>query len=181
MEEPKIDGSNVTTQLVKSKGRTSGCDMCGFCDWEFGDVKYIVEHWSNPSSSHGAREHLCPPCAVERGLPQEYFHQNKNAPLQSNSKNIQVRSATRAYLMEKLPPCDVCKATGKRFEVDSHSVGGVIEYWPKDKRISEILCILCALEKGVIECPATVKACGNDVSKTESKKRRIDEDQKTSI
>jgi len=78
--EPMIDGAPVKKHIFKGK-HGNGCEECGFHNWSAGDVKYIVEQWMNEDSSHGAREHLCPPCAVTRGLPYTYFYQNKNAPL----------------------------------------------------------------------------------------------------
>jgi len=77
--------------------------MCGFQDFDVGDTKYIVEHWmrrdevrqmedacdSSDDSSRAEinwdapeREHLCPACAVERGLDYDrYYKQNKHAPV----------------------------------------------------------------------------------------------------
>jgi len=76
--------------------------MCHFSDWSSGDVKYVVEHWARRDAHRYAnggdgdeytsgtcpinwdapsREHLCPGCAVSRGLDYDaYYVQNKNAP-----------------------------------------------------------------------------------------------------
>lgn len=83
--------------------------MCGFKNWEIGDVKYVVEHWmlrdderqreyddnnfnkyvrrNDINWTANSREHLCPGCAVARGLSfDEGYHQNKNAPQWANTK-----------------------------------------------------------------------------------------------
>jgi hypothetical protein len=74
-----IDGSPVTEQNIIGRKKSS-CDQCHFGRWQPGDVCFIVEHWLNESSSHGAREHLCPLCAFQRGLPESLYHQNEKAP-----------------------------------------------------------------------------------------------------
>ena len=152
-DEPRIDGSEVVTTVLRSKGRATGCEMCGFSDWDYGDVKYIVEHWQNSDSSHGAREHLCPPCAVSRGLSNKYFHQNKNAPVNLHPNTIKVLPTTKAYLMDKIPPCEVCKSTEKRVETTTHSMGGVIECRSNDGGKNQIICLSCALSKGLLNIP----------------------------
>lgn len=158
MDEPQIDGSKVTTEVVKTKGRTSGCDMCNFRDWEHGDIKYIIEHWSNPESPHGAREHLCPPCALSRGLPDKYFHQNRNAPVtQLHPNNIKVLSTTKACSMVKIPLCELCKSTDKKVETITHFIGGVIDCRSKDGETNQILCLSCALSKGLLNIPDTAR------------------------
>ena len=97
-----IDGIFVEPMILKSRGRASACNMCGFQRWEPGDTKYVVEHWtrqeterqieasdlcsdyvieSNVNWDAPPREHLCPACAVKRGLNYDkYYKQNKNAP-----------------------------------------------------------------------------------------------------
>ena len=76
----QIDKTPVTKVVLKiSKGKA--CGMCRFSDWGKGDVKYIVEHGLNKDSQEQMAEHLCPSCAISRGLPFErYHHQNINAP-----------------------------------------------------------------------------------------------------
>eukprot|EP00536_Pseudo-nitzschia_multiseries_P011891 jgi/Psemu1/30423/gm1.30423_g len=67
--EPAIlyTGVSISEHISKSR-RGKACESCGFQNWNVGDVKYIVEHWENPESDHGGREHLCLGCAVGRGL-----------------------------------------------------------------------------------------------------------------
>ena len=41
----KIDGALVEATILKSRGKASACNMCGFRDFDVGDTKYVVEHW----------------------------------------------------------------------------------------------------------------------------------------
>ena len=79
-----LDGSPVTEQVLKGR-KTRPCDDCGFDAWVIGDKCFIVEHDS-------MREHLCPACAVKRGLPAELYYHNQNAPLQSPIKRQKTSS-----------------------------------------------------------------------------------------
>jgi hypothetical protein len=69
-----LDGSPVTEQVLKGGKTTAPCDDCGFSAWVIGDKCFIVVH------DH-MREHMCPACAVKRGLPAELYYHNQNAPL----------------------------------------------------------------------------------------------------
>jgi hypothetical protein len=69
----ELDGSPVTEQVLKGR-KTTCCKDCRFNAWVIGDTCFIVEH-------DRMREHLCPACAVQRGLPAECYYQNQNAPL----------------------------------------------------------------------------------------------------
>ena len=103
-----IDGVTIEAKALKSK-RASPCNMCGFSDWEPGDVKYIVEHWTKMNHEEGyykqginehcfgvpSREHLCPTCAVSRGLDYDkYYRQNQRAPVKTK---LQIPLTDRAY------------------------------------------------------------------------------------
>ena len=71
-DDLEIDGVVCTaTDLGKRAYSASACGDCSFSNWSSGDLKYIVEHskW---------REHLCPVCAIRRGLPRNCFHKNVN-------------------------------------------------------------------------------------------------------
>jgi hypothetical protein len=68
----ELDGLPVTEQVLKGR-KDRACEDCGFNAWVIGDKCFIVEH------DH-EREHLCPGCAVKRGLPAELYYQNQNAP-----------------------------------------------------------------------------------------------------
>jgi hypothetical protein len=78
--DDQIDGAPVDTKILKST-RNSPCNMCNFDDWEPGDTKYVVEHWMKDDKDDDddddededdydkpSREHLCPECAISRGL-----------------------------------------------------------------------------------------------------------------
>jgi hypothetical protein len=68
IQQLMIDGAPLNMHVFAGT-RGSGCEECGFSDWNAGDRKYVVEQCQNKDShQHGAREHLCPPCAVTRGL-----------------------------------------------------------------------------------------------------------------
>jgi hypothetical protein len=68
-----LDGSPVTEQVLKGR-KTTPCDECEFNAWVIGDKCFIIEH-------DDMRVHLCPACAVKRGLPAELYYHNQNAPL----------------------------------------------------------------------------------------------------
>jgi hypothetical protein len=119
--DDQIDGAIVDTKILKSK-RNSPCNMCNFEDWELGDTKYVVEHWmkddidDDDDDDDGededededadeedfdkpSREHLCPECAVSRGLDyDEYYKQNQNATLKSKEEIPLTANAYKALL-----------------------------------------------------------------------------------
>lgn len=75
-----IDGVLVTIhELGKGYARNYDCADCGYCHWAQGDRKFVVEHDSN-------REHICPTCAVNRGMDEEYFVKNANDRRECPSK-----------------------------------------------------------------------------------------------
>jgi len=106
-----IDGAPVTEQVLGGRKRTP-CEQCEFNNWQPGDTCYIVEQWQNEDSNHGAREHLCPTCAVLRGLPVEKFRQNKEAPKVDVQLLGQRRSAEQK-IDEQVDgkKCRYCRAT----------------------------------------------------------------------
>eukprot|EP00537_Pseudo-nitzschia_pungens_P010111 CAMPEP_0172391410 /NCGR_PEP_ID=MMETSP1061-20121228/7817_1 /TAXON_ID=37318 /ORGANISM="Pseudo-nitzschia pungens, Strain cf. pungens" /LENGTH=301 /DNA_ID=CAMNT_0013122023 /DNA_START=28 /DNA_END=933 /DNA_ORIENTATION=- len=70
-------GVSVTEHIFKST-RGNPCESCGFQKWNIGDIKYIVEHWENPETEQGGREHLCLSCAVNRGIVGDYQDSRDN-------------------------------------------------------------------------------------------------------
>mmetsp|Transcript_20046 Transcript_20046/g.43459 ORF Transcript_20046/g.43459 Transcript_20046/m.43459 type:complete len:455 (-) Transcript_20046:20-1384(-) len=134
-----IDGALVEAKVMKSK-RNLDCNMCNFADWSPGDTKYIVEHWmlrderrqgndwdDSTSTSRSSinwdapeREHLCPGCAVSRGLDYDtYYVQNKNAaPMQlvtkkrkdeTSSSSDNVNSSSSNNKIQRVDGNDVSK------------------------------------------------------------------------
>jgi hypothetical protein len=97
--EETIDGVPITKQVVK-KRKDAACAQCDFPQWAPGDTCYIFEHWMDDDSSHGAREHLCPRCAVERGLDYDkYFKKNKN-DTKSPEEDLELRRRSAGHLNE---------------------------------------------------------------------------------
>jgi hypothetical protein len=82
-----LDGTPVTEQVLKGR-KTTPCEECEFDAWMIGDKCFIVEH-------DGWREHLCPACAVKRGLPAEFYYHNQNAPLHPKPKRQKTRLCTK--------------------------------------------------------------------------------------
>lgn len=135
----EIDGASVEQTTLKSKGLASACNECGFRAWEPGDVKYTVEHWSlrqaeqqreAVADGYGyvenddinwdapSREHLCPRCAVIRGLDYDlYYHQNKNAPAFVPKKKRAGESQAHEEVSKKAKPSgtksDLCQIATK--------------------------------------------------------------------
>ena len=72
-DPPSIGGIPVTGQRLKEGKRATRCSDCDYSKWGPGDIKYILEEWE---VNLGSRRHLCPICAIKRGLPVEYFHRN---------------------------------------------------------------------------------------------------------
>lgn len=74
---PEIDSCDIDGVLVsihelgKGYARNYDCADCGYSSWAQGDRKFVVEHDSY-------REHICPTCAVNRGVDEEYFEKNAN-------------------------------------------------------------------------------------------------------
>lgn len=66
-------------KLGTGAARANSCCDCGYFGWAPDDIKFVVEHDSY-------REHLCPTCAVNRGLEEEYFHVNANDPRECPAK-----------------------------------------------------------------------------------------------
>mmetsp|Transcript_17280 Transcript_17280/g.19942 ORF Transcript_17280/g.19942 Transcript_17280/m.19942 type:complete len:301 (+) Transcript_17280:26-928(+) len=147
-EDITIDGAPVEEHIWKTT-RGKACDSCGFRNWSIGDRKYIVEHWINKDSDYGAREHLCPACAVKRGLPYEYFYQNKHAT---------------AMIIEELVPKSiddddgVCHGCGNNSKdrFGSYTVKGLLEVKNynavelsdgKKSNPVHLLCLACAYNR----------------------------------
>jgi hypothetical protein len=82
-----LDGSLVTQQVLKGR-KTTPCADCEFEAWVIGDKCFIIEH-------DDERIHLCPACAVERGLPAELYYHNQNAPLPPKPKRQKTRLCTK--------------------------------------------------------------------------------------
>ena len=121
--DDQIDGAMVDTKILKSK-RNSPCNMCNFVDWEPGDTKYVVEHWmkddiddeddedtdadadadadedeDEEDFDKPSREHLCPECAISRGLDyDEYYKKNQNTTLKSKEEIPLTANAYKALL-----------------------------------------------------------------------------------
>ena len=116
--DDQIDGTMVDTKILKSK-RNSPCNMCNFEDWEPGDTKYVVEHWMKDADDDDdedadadadededeedfdkpSREHLCPECAISRGLDyDENYRQNQNATLKLKEEIPLTANAYKALL-----------------------------------------------------------------------------------
>jgi len=72
---PELNGVPCTGQIMKTGRGGAACEDCHFSAWGAGDVKYVLEEWM---VDIGARVHLCPACAIKRGLPPGYFHKNVN-------------------------------------------------------------------------------------------------------
>ena len=96
--------------------------MCNFVDWEPGDTKYVVEHWmkddiddedadadadadedeDEEDFDKPSREHLCPECAISRGLDyDENYKQNQNATLKSKEEIPLTANAYKALLRRR--------------------------------------------------------------------------------
>ena len=67
-----VSGAPVLEKTLDRKPRD--CEGCSFAKWVKGDKLYIVQN------SNGAMEWLCPDCACEKGLPEEYYKRNHYAP-----------------------------------------------------------------------------------------------------
>lgn len=106
-----IDGAPVTEQVLAGR-KSTPCEQCEFNDWKPGDTCYIVEQWQNEDSAHGAREHLCPTCAVLRGLPVDKFRQNEEAP-KVDVKLLAERSCIEQQINKQVDGkrCRYCRAT----------------------------------------------------------------------
>lgn len=63
-----VEGAPVLERILERK--TKPCESCGFFDWRKGDKLFIVQ------SQTGLMKWICPDCAVERGLPKEFYHRN---------------------------------------------------------------------------------------------------------
>jgi len=173
-EEDLIEGCPVEEVELKSKGRASGCQTCGFFDWEPGDVKFIIEHWMNDESTRGGREHLCPACAVNRGLSKSRYHQNKNAPILDLAalKNLACK-ATFEQKKEMVSniECDSCgKGSGDRLVWDGDQeqkkgLIGFIAVYDSINATVQSLCLMCAVEKNLV----TIGGVLNSGSKKRSK------------
>ena len=132
--DDQIDGAMVDTKILKSK-RNSPCNMCYFVDWEPGDTKYVVEHWmkddiddedadadadadeDEEDFDKPSREHLCPECAISRGLDyDEYYKQNQNATLKSKEEIPLTANAYKALLRRQQQPATIEGSSPKEEE-----------------------------------------------------------------
>ena len=105
-------------KLLKRPGSECQCQQCGFSNWCKGDVCFIVQHFGNndgadgggsappPSPSEenshrsthsptsvvaaaaGSLNYLCPDCALEQGLPPEFWKKNKRSPNKGNGGGV---------------------------------------------------------------------------------------------
>ena len=150
-DDLEIDGVVCTaTELGKRAYSASPCNDCSFSNWSSGDCKYIVEHskW---------REHLCPVCAIRRGLSRNCFHKNVNDD--------------RECPPEPKFDENVCSVMSCSSRVDStiHIVGTyktsslltVMDYKTKKKIM---LCAACWLKNAVVETKRRSSGYYEDVS-----------------
>jgi len=59
-----IGGAPVLEKQPAKKPRD--CQQCGFSKWAKGDKLFIL----------GGNQWVCPDCAVQQGLPPDYYHRN---------------------------------------------------------------------------------------------------------
>ena len=169
-DEPIIDGCRVEVQELRSKGRASACQICDFRDWEPGDVKFVIEHWANDDcchDMHGCREHLCPTCAIQQGLPLSFYRQNLNAPsldsaalakLSDQVTNNETKWKTSQEALSNAQ-CDSCGRLATASSVCPHegnqnqrTLLGFIVAREADSSVT-CLCLACAVEKDMVELP----------------------------
>lgn len=63
-----LAGAPVLEKVLDRKPRN--CEQCGYDKWIKGDKLFII------SDGSGGMAWLCPNCALERGLPKEYYQKN---------------------------------------------------------------------------------------------------------
>lgn len=78
-----VEGAPVLEKVLDRKPRD--CQGCGFSKWVKNDKLFIVQN------SAGAMNWLCPDCACDRGLPDDYHHKNHYAPYNSRVAATQER------------------------------------------------------------------------------------------
>ena len=62
-----IAGAPVLEKNPEKKPRD--CQLCGFSRWAKGDKLFIL----------GGNQWVCPDCAIQQGLPPDYYHRNAYA------------------------------------------------------------------------------------------------------
>lgn len=140
--EHEIENTPVEVISLRSKGRAAGCEQCGFDTWMPGDKKYVVEHWMNEDPmSRGDREHLCPACAVTRGLPFEtYYYQNENSP---------AKEAKDLVFLGHGSCCRYCRSHSGSVHNGNYTLrGGIVEI--VENGVCQFVCLSCVVEKGFL-------------------------------
>mmetsp|Transcript_1875 Transcript_1875/g.2638 ORF Transcript_1875/g.2638 Transcript_1875/m.2638 type:complete len:203 (+) Transcript_1875:63-671(+) len=121
-----LDGVPCTRHILKTGRRAKECEDCAFSEWEPGDVKYILEEWE-VGVGDLARVHLCPTCAIKRGLPPDFFHKNVN-DMRECPNVVPVKQSESDVESDDERKCKKCNVTStSQYPAGASQIRGLLE------------------------------------------------------
>jgi ribosomal protein S26 len=158
--EGYIDGCPVEEKTIQAPKQTKACGRCGFSNWTKGDVKFIIEHWSNDDCCHdmeGSREHLCRTCAVRARIPStSSYHSNKTSPPFDDHKMNVLDDAKEGLSHVECDKCSRSVADVPMVDTPANRYqmfGCIVTHQPDSGSITTSYCMVCAIDCGIVQLP----------------------------